>query len=108
MRLVVFALLVSACTSGAVTTTESATTEPPTPTTAPTTAETGPSRLVFLAGLDDAGWATYLDEIAGWSVRYPGDWAVGGATEPGRRLTLVTPSAEASLISFSSTSGFAA
>ena len=97
---VIIALVTAAC-NGSATTSEAPTTAAevaPSAREVPTTAEIGPSRVVFLAGLDDAGWATYVDETAGWSVRYPGDWAVGEATEPGRRLTLVTPSAGASLI----------
>jgi hypothetical protein len=57
-----------------------------------------PSRDTFVEGLDEAGWATYIDEVASWSVRYPPDWTVGEKTVPGSRLTLVTPSMESYLV----------
>lgn len=89
---VIVALISAACSGSATTTNAPAAVE------SVPFAETDLSRVMFLDGLDDAGWATYMDKTAGWSVRYPGGWTVGDATEPGRRLTLMTPSATASLV----------
>jgi len=50
------------------------------------------SRETMAAAFDDAGWATYTDDVTGWSIRHPADWSVDAVA--GEALWLYAPSTE--------------